>query len=349
MKLPCGCCKGISVVTPVSEENPVGQDKLRYRAGTHSSFLASMTARLSAAAYPELAGLTTRDPSDPSLAMLDAWATIADVLTFYQERIANEGFLRTATERLSILELSRLVGYTLKPGVASSLYLAYKLENGYTTEIPLGQRAQSLPAPGELPQSFETSEVLGARSGWNAIRPRMTRPQNILLRADGTLSQDRIFLKGTANNVKANDLLLFVFENSSVLRLTREINIQAAENRTEVHLAMPPEIPGMESPQTMTGIFTQLALTPSIQPAGSRLLKRSMSDAIAVKSDVVPQMIMNMDVVPGLSLYAAWANADFSRTSPQLKGIYVFRLKASLFGYNALPPVKVAGIPAGPG
>ena len=45
------------------------------------------------------------------IALLDAWATVGDVLTFYQERIANEGYLRTATERRSVLELARLVGY----------------------------------------------------------------------------------------------------------------------------------------------------------------------------------------------------------------------------------------------
>ena len=59
-----------------------------------------------------------RDDDDFSIALLDAWATVADVLTFYQERIANEAYLRTATERLSVLELARLIGYQLRPGVA---------------------------------------------------------------------------------------------------------------------------------------------------------------------------------------------------------------------------------------
>ena len=45
-----------------------------------------------------------------------------DVLTFYQERIANEGYLRTATERRSMLELARAIGYELSPGVAASTY-----------------------------------------------------------------------------------------------------------------------------------------------------------------------------------------------------------------------------------
>ena len=40
------------------------------------------------------------------MALIDACACVADVLTFYQERIANEGFLRTATERRSVLELA---------------------------------------------------------------------------------------------------------------------------------------------------------------------------------------------------------------------------------------------------
>src|SRR5262249_58295935 len=119
-------------------------------------------ARLSAPAYQALRALKTRERSDPAIALLDAWATVADVLTFYQERIANEGYLRTATERRSILELARLVGYALRPGVAASVYLAFTLENNYRVEIPIGARSQSLPGPGELPQSFETSEKLEA-------------------------------------------------------------------------------------------------------------------------------------------------------------------------------------------
>jgi hypothetical protein len=97
--------------------------------------------------YP-LRDLRSRASNDPAIAMLDAWATIADVLTFYQERIANEGYLRTAIERRSILELARLVGYFLRPGVASSVYLAYTLENGYCAPSP-PDCAPSVPAPGE--------------------------------------------------------------------------------------------------------------------------------------------------------------------------------------------------------
>ena len=49
-----------------------------------------------------------------------AFAVLLDVLTFYQERIANEAYLRTAIERRSVVELARLIGYQLSPGVAAS-------------------------------------------------------------------------------------------------------------------------------------------------------------------------------------------------------------------------------------
>src|SRR6185295_18417064 len=96
-----------------------------------------------------------------------------------QERIANEGYLRTATERRSVLELARMLGYQPRPGVASSVYLAYTLDDNFKEEItiPKSARSQSLPGPGELPQSFETSEALKARATWNNLKPRMTQPQ----------------------------------------------------------------------------------------------------------------------------------------------------------------------------
>ncbi len=139
-------------MTPVAIANRPGLSELKYRVGTHGSFLESMKARLSSSHYPALRGLTTRDQSDAAIALLDAWATVAHVLTFYQERIANEGYLRTATERRSILELARLIGYRLRPGVAANAYLAFTIDDSFSVEIPSSTRAQSLPGPGEVPQ-----------------------------------------------------------------------------------------------------------------------------------------------------------------------------------------------------
>jgi hypothetical protein len=233
----CGCCEGLEKLTPMTTANRPGLDALAYRVGTHATFLETLLARLSSSEYPALRGLTTRDPSDPAIALLDAWATVADVLTFYQERIANEGYLRTATERRSILELTRLVGYQLRPGVAASVYLAFTLEEGYEVEIPAGARAQSLPGPGELPQAFETSEPLLARTVWNLFTPRLDKPQMI------DAATDIIYLKGTDTGLKPNDPLL-IFDSFGE-RFTRRVlrtETETPADRTKVILTIKGEI-----------------------------------------------------------------------------------------------------------
>lgn len=191
---PCGCCE-TDLPQPTHDNRP-GQPALSYCLGTHADWLRRMLARLSRQAIPDglhqgtrpLAALTTRASDDPAIALLDTWATVADVLTFYQERIANEGFLRTATERRSVLELARAIGYELNPGVAASTYLAFTVQDvpglPDIVTVPQGTKVQSIPAPGKQPQTFETSEDFQARAEWNELRPRLTWPQELALKGE---------------------------------------------------------------------------------------------------------------------------------------------------------------------
>jgi len=242
--LPCGCCEGVEILTPATIGNRPGLDAISYRVGTHGTFLETMKARLSGSPFLSLSSLKTRNSGDPAIALLDAWATVGDVLTFYQERIANEGYLGTATERRSILELARLVGYELRPGVAASVYLAYVLDK----PIPIpplvekpsvvpeppdplitvleGSRAQSVPGDGELPQSFETSDDLIARSAWNNLQVRLTRPQRI------TSETRVIYLKGLPN-LKPGDPLLIIASPPELYRV-ETVTPEAAADRTKV-------------------------------------------------------------------------------------------------------------------
>ena len=251
MNETCGCCEGLESLTPLTTANRPGLDALAYRAGTHATFLEAMKARLSASKYPTLTGLTTREATDPSIALLDAWATVADVLTFYQERIANEGYLRTATERRSILELARLVGYVPRPGVAASVYLAFTLEESYRVKVPVGTRAQSLPGPGERPQFFETAEELEARVEWNVLKPRLGRPQSLrpLETEDGDVPPRRLYLKGVATNLKPNTPILIDFGEIQEFRRVQTVEPDLSADRTLVTLR--PEVspaPGHPEP-----------------------------------------------------------------------------------------------------
>lgn len=233
----CGCCDRPGSATPAPTANRPGLAELAYRVGTHATFFDSMVARLSSAEHPELRALSTRAPADPAIAMLDAWAVVADVLSFYQERIANEGYLRTATERRSVLELARLVGYRPRPGVAASTHLAFTLEETVRDEvlIPAGTRAQSLPGPGDLPQPFETGEPLRAHPRWNRLQPRLVEPQLVPEGADR--DGYPIYLRGTGSNLRVADPLLIVFAGgASRLYRVAELTPDTAAGRTRVLL-----------------------------------------------------------------------------------------------------------------
>jgi predicted phage baseplate assembly protein len=166
----CSCAPA-AVPALGQPENRPGRDRIDYRVGTRDRFLAALLALLGD--EPALGGLTTRDPDEPIVALIDAWATTLDVLAFYEERIAVEGFLRTATERDSVLHLAHEIGYELRPGVAATTCFAFDTIASPGTPavfpIPAGTRAQSVPGAGELPQVFETVEAIEARPGWNRL------------------------------------------------------------------------------------------------------------------------------------------------------------------------------------
>jgi len=170
-------CSGEPRRTPIEVHNRPGLTQISYRFGDHASFKGTMLADLAA-----WTSLHIGESSDFSVAIVDAFAAMADVLTFYQERIANESYLRTATERRSALDLARLIDYRPRPGIAASAYLAFTLEDApgapdqAARPLAIGARlkVQSPPGPGEAAQAFETIEEIEARPEWNAMRPLRT-------------------------------------------------------------------------------------------------------------------------------------------------------------------------------
>ena len=243
----CGCCTGADVETPARIDNPPGQSAIAYRTGVHARFKESLLARLSAAELPALAGLGTREDSDFTIALCDALAVTLDVLGFYQERIANENFLRTATERRSILELARLIGYELAPGVAAGTHLAFTLQEvpgnpaaaAAPVTIAAGTRVQSVPGQDEQAQSFETVEAVEARVEWNAIPVQATLAWH-------PASGDRMLdLAGVGNNVQPGDAILIVGQERLDdlgserwdIRVVTAVSLDASAQRTRVRWA----------------------------------------------------------------------------------------------------------------
>jgi predicted phage baseplate assembly protein len=204
---PCGCAVDPKDFVPAEIRSEPGLSALIYRVGTHGAFKQAMIGSLSSIAGTN--ALSTREDDDPAIAFIDAWATALDVLTFYQERIANEGFLRTAIERESLMQLAETIGYQTGPGVAAGTFLVFSMEDAFGSAeqatIDIGVKAQSVPGQNELPQTFETIEQVEIFRAWNALRPRTT---HLLLPPQ--FGQTVFYLKGISTELKKGDPILIV-------------------------------------------------------------------------------------------------------------------------------------------
>lgn len=272
----CPCCGGAPALR--RHDNPAGLSAIAYRAGTHGSFKRAMLARLSAPQFPALAGLRTRDDTDPAIALLDAFAVTADILTFYQERIAQESYLPTATETEALWALAGLVGYAPGPGVAASVDLALTLEAApgapeqalEATTVAPGLRVQSIPGPGQTSQSYETIEPVEARLAWNSLRPRRTVPFR-------PRAEDRVAWLAAGVVLRPGDALLFVRRGRMpsgggwALRFVTAVTPDAAAGRVAVALdgtigagsADPQGAPHIFALRVRTGLFGAAAPHPA--------------------------------------------------------------------------------------
>lgn len=209
---------GTEDLTTRRPDNRPGLPQVAYRIGTQPEFLARMKWRIPRQRVidPEtkqelhpLAGLRIRELRDPTIALMDSFAATLDVLSFYSERIVNEGYLGTATQRRSMVELGRMIGYEPSPGVAASVHLRFTVESAddpyRSVEVPAGVQAMSVPqAKGELPQVFETVTPIVARAEWNAMPARTEHDQPLALYWNGADGNDpdngRVFLFDLENS-----------------------------------------------------------------------------------------------------------------------------------------------------
>lgn len=216
----CGPCHDVALLEP--PQNRPGLKRISTRLGTHASFLEAATDALSNADFPMLRILGTHDPSDPVMALLDGWATVADVLTFYRDIYANEFYRRTASQERSLRYLAAQVGYRPRPGVAASVPIAYLLDpTAKPLAVPAFAKVQSVPKPGEAMQTFETSKALDARAEWSEMRPRQTSIPP-LDRIDALLRRE-LRLGDATTQARPGERLLFVFSDKPGWQIVREV------------------------------------------------------------------------------------------------------------------------------
>jgi hypothetical protein len=340
----CNCCSGTESETPATLGNRAGLSAISYRSGTWSQFLASMLDDLST--YPALAGLLTRSEDDFTVALLDAWAVVCDILTFYQERIANEDYLRTATELISVSELAQLIGYTPSPGLAASTALSFTVDapiplppgpssppsgSPPSVVIATGTQAQTVPDPGAQPATFETGADIMARAEWNAIGPRMWFDP-----ASNTHNGSaNVRLSGLVTSVKVGDLLLVEVPGENNLQVLNRVTSVTMDTTTTTTTTTVVEFEHSKDPQA----------APLPTATGSAAPGATLNDTFlwdSVKGHVWRDQteLVAFAVAQSWSLEAledeinALQQVAAPSSQPPLK-VYAMGIDASLFGHNA--------------
>ena len=357
----CGCCDGASQETPQTLDNRPGLSTIPYRVGTYQQFNATLQARIALSGQPQLRELTTREDDDFTIALLDAFSVIADVLTFYTERYGNESYLRTAVERQSVVDLAALVGYEPSPGVAANAALAFTIDpstgafgpaltgagNGQvvpaassSVTIPAGTRVQSIPNnPTQSPQPFETSEDIQAQPAWNAIPPQTLVPQNLCSPANDICS---IFIASAATNLKPGDWLLICppqGQGGGTPLTVKKVTILADGKTTQVDLNNP--IPAVRRRAVMRRKPSQEPMGTVSDVTETTLNASAVEQVLAQNWDAATLVLLTQMKQWPIEQLEAAINQQMASTNQSASGqVYAFRQQAAGFGFN-LPILEV--------
>jgi hypothetical protein len=205
---------------PATIDNRPGLTSVSYRAGDFRSFRRALLMPL--ANELALANWRPMPRGDLALQIIEWWAYVSDVLTFYNERSLNATLLGTATLDADVRGLVRILGYRPRPGIGGSAVVGALRSGTSTITLKPGFQLQSKPATGRQPQTFETSKPF-VLSLPDAV------PAAPVGRLAGPASQ--LYLEGTITSVQPGDLLVLAPQldfSTSVL-----ITVQAVHHLTD--------------------------------------------------------------------------------------------------------------------
>ncbi|MGH7841783.1 MAG: baseplate J/gp47 family protein [Candidatus Binataceae bacterium] len=234
-------------VFPTTIFNPPGLSSIAYRVGDFTSFRHALL--LPHADETELVNWRPSAPQDLAVQMAEWWAYLADILTFYNERIANQDYLRTADLPESVNRLIRVLGYRPRPSIGATGVLAALLTKQLPLDLPQGFQIQSKPGPGEQPQIFE----LDADTTISPLdaTPVDFAPKQTLLQTDSS-GASSVLLAGAISGVKPGDELLLLKRNwagetgngslAVASAVTQQNDAHGAFN-TQISFASPPTLP----------------------------------------------------------------------------------------------------------
>lgn len=132
-------------VTPVSNI-PVSVD---YTGRDYYSLREELIARV----QERIPEWTASDPADFGVALVEAFAYMSDIMSFYVDRTANEAYISTATQRDSILSIAQNYGYVPAGYRQATVDVTFSNTSASAVTIPVGTVLTGTVSSGDIVQT----------------------------------------------------------------------------------------------------------------------------------------------------------------------------------------------------
>lgn len=223
------CCPCDRLEHPNPPEIPAGLTTLPRQLAEFSDYRLAMLRDIPT--HPALAQWRAREGDDLGIMLLEMWAYILDILAFYDARIANETYLRTAIRSASLYKLVRLIGYQPRPALAASVVLAAIADGKQPVVLPPRTAFRSDAFGDEPPQIFETEveqTIHPFLNEWTLAEIRDSSPTSDLLLTLDTarIAPEQLLLIDSPDQLQAKRVIatstLTAIDGNSYLKVVTE-------------------------------------------------------------------------------------------------------------------------------
>ena len=282
---------------------------------------------------------TSTDPSDFGITLIELFAYMGDMLNYYIDRAANEGFINTATQRSSVLSIASLLNYSPSNGVPATVTLTFQNRTDGPITVPAKTQVATTTTVNGLSKQviFETDTSVVVPAAVGAIKGSATVSstegttvlEEYLGDSDGssfqkfTLSKNPVISKTTsitANGVSYNEVNYLIdsgYNDPSYTVSTNADGVSSINFGDNISGRIPPSGAvyatyrvgggsyGNVGPNTLTYLLLPAAgLTVNNQEAASGGAERESTDSIRFNA---PFALTALNRAVSLSDYAALA------------------------------------------
>lgn len=201
MNCPCD-----QLIFPSPLVIPAGLPALPRQIASFPEFREAMLAAVNS--EPALRQWRARSSDDFGVMLLEMWAYVCDSISFYDEVIADESYVRTASLRPSVRKLVALLGYVPRPAVAAAVDLAVLADGRQPILLPAGTQFRSGAFPGGPPQIFELTADTRVHPFLNRWNLERSRRATLTPGPPYPASQQGFLVDAKTNRLKAEQIVL---------------------------------------------------------------------------------------------------------------------------------------------